>query len=57
MTIEDLTYNELTTLVSRFSSSITQLKNTGDYPEAKRDQLLLQKLINLQFIQLKMRTT
>jgi len=46
---EILTKEDLATLISRFSSSIYRLEQTGDYPEKERDKGLLKKLITMQF--------
>ena len=51
--IKKLTHEDLTTIISRFSSSMYKLETSGDYPEKQRDQLLLRKLIDMQFIQSK----
>lgn len=42
-----LSLNELTTLVSRFQSSVYILEQSKDYPEKRSDGNILRKLINM----------
>jgi len=47
--VGQLTYKQLTTLVSRFQTSMHRLKKSGDYPEVDEDKKLLEILINLKY--------
>lgn len=44
-----LTYHELTTVVSRFQSSMRRLKKEKDYVEDKSDRIILDKLIDMKY--------
>ena len=46
-----LTYEDLTTIISRFRSSMYKLETSGDYPEKAKDKRILRKLTDLQWKQ------
>lgn len=45
----ELTHDELTIIISRFQSSMYKLEKSGDYPEKKRDKIILGKLIDMKY--------
>ena len=44
-----LDFDELSTIISRFQSTIYRLQASGDYPEEKTDKELLNKLIDMKY--------
>lgn len=44
-----LTLDEITTVISRFKSSVIKLKQSGDYPEREKDMVIMEKLLDIKF--------
>ena len=47
--LNQLTYSQLTTVVSRFQTSRVRLKQSGDYPEEESDKEILNILIDMKY--------
>lgn len=47
--MDKLTYEQLGTVVSRFQTSCLKLRNSGDYPEEKKDLEILDTLLNMKW--------